>query len=59
MLSRSDIEAAYQPFVGATPGMRQAITAVTHGTINKLVLKVEGFLTAGVEGTFSYYLPLD
>lgn len=44
----------FPALISASPAFRQAITAVTKGTFEKLVLKAEGFITSGVEGTYSF-----
>lgn len=41
----------FPSLVGASPAMRQAMLAVTKTTFDKLVLKAEGFIISGVEGT--------
>lgn len=42
----------FPALVSASPAMRQAMLAVTKGTFDKLVLKAEGFIISGVEGTY-------
>lgn len=46
----------FPALISASPAFRQAITAVTKGTFDKLVLKAEGFITSGVEGMYSSFL---
>lgn len=50
----------FPALVSASPAMRQAMLAVTKGTFDKLVLKAEGFIISGVEGTHLFMItPID